>query len=487
MANSQTNRASGLLVHWDRQHGEGPLNHRLAQALKEAIRAAEISPGDRLPASRVLAEGLGVSRWVVTEAYVQLVGEGYLRSTAGSGTFVSPDVVPDRKLTIRTPKVGALGSSGVMAPPERSRTVGLNVDLWPTLPDLTAFPRAAWRSAHTWAIQHCATRDLGYPPSEGTSELRDVLSRYLRRVRGLAAEPEATHITSGTASAIASICRMLRNDGVSTVAVEDPGWLRTSEIAHQHGLQVTGVPVDREGMRVPQLWQHKVGAVFVTPAHQFPLGITLSPPRRTELVHWARTTGGFVIEDDYDAEFRYDRRPVGAIAALSAEHVIYIGSCSKTLSPALRLGWIVAPRRLQQALRLARAANGSATPTLEQLALARLIDTGAYDRHVRRMLKSYRSRRIALLTALQGGVPGEAWPSLDAGLHILWMLPPQTSEPRLQRAAEQSGQPLLTLGECRIRAGRPGLVIGFGNVPEREAPRAAQHIAHVVERATRNR
>jgi GntR family transcriptional regulator/MocR family aminotransferase len=301
-------------------------------------------------------------------------------------------------------------------------------------------------------------------------------------VRGLDVDVGRVHITQGVRNAVALVSLALRAAGARRIAVEDPCWPRLRDIARSSGLDVVPVPVDAHGMQVGRLAELDVDAVFVTPTHQFPTGVPLSASRRLTLIDWAAAGDRIVVEDDYDAEFRYDRRPVGALAARARDHVVYLGSTSKTLSPALHLGWMAAPRRLDGTLAVTRATLGALAPTIDQLALVNLIESGAYDRHLRRMRRLYQQRRVAMLAALSA-VPGEPAPSMDAGLHVLWRLPPGLDEAAVLAAARAHGLMLLGLSQCRVGPGEPGLVLGYGNVSEHRAGTVAAALALALAEA----
>lgn len=470
------NRATELLLPWDPAGSPEPLHHQLATAVRTQIVAGRLRRGDRLPPSRVLAEALGVSRWVVTEAYEQLGGEGYLTSLVGSGTVVSeraasvpaarPEDVPDPR--------------PVPASAAASAAAG---DLWPVAPDLASFPRQEWRAATLWALKHATAADLGHSTLEGAELFRTTMSDYLRRVRGLDLGADEPQVTSGTRHAVALVCRVLHARGVRRIAVEDPGWPRVREIAEANGVEVVPVPVDEEGLCTDRVDDLDVGAVFVSPAHQFPMGVALAPARRRALLAWAEGGDRLVVEDDFDAEFRYDRRPLGALAALGREHVVYLGSSSKILSPSLHLGWAVVPHRLRTDFARARLATGALVPTLEQLTLARLVLTGSYDKHLRRMRKTYLARRRAVLDALDAQLPGALAPSMDAGLHVVWWLPDGVGEQAVLDGYADAALSVAGLSRFRSGAGRAGLVIGYGNCPERHATDAVSALAAAARRA----
>jgi GntR family transcriptional regulator/MocR family aminotransferase len=472
MASDQSNRATGLLVPWTPDGPDspstGPAHARLAALLRGRVTQGLLRPGDRLPPSRALAEELGLSRWVVTEAYDQLKAEGYLSGRVGAGTVVASGV--------RTPSADTATGAVEPVPDGAGATL---LDLSPALPDLASFPRAAWRAAVGRALAVTADADLARSDPAGAPALRTTVADYLRRVRGVDADPSRVHVTAGVRNGFWLVCDVLRRHGARRVAVEDPCWPRLRESARASGLEVVPVPVDAEGMCVDALDRLDVDAVFVTPTHQFPTGVPLSANRRIALVGWAAAGGGVVVEDDYDAEFRYDRRPVGALAALAGEHVVYLGSTSKTLSPGLHLGWLVAPARLADDLAAARRRLGALAATPDQHALVHLVESGAYDRHLRRMRRSYQRRRTAMLAALEAAVPGRASPSMDAGLHVLWLLD-HGDEAAVLAAARTRGLALLGLSRCRVAPGPAGLVVGYGNVPPHRAPGVAATIGAAV-------
>jgi GntR family transcriptional regulator/MocR family aminotransferase len=487
MAGDQSNRVTGLLVAWD-PDGDGPAHQRLAAALRAQVNGGHLRPGDRLPPTRVLADELGLSRWVITEAYDQLKAEGYLAGRVGSGTVVAGAAgsapqpgAPKRRSRGESPSERHIGAPGPVITTAESP---VRVDLSPALPDLSSFPRTAWRAALTRALAGVSDAELGHPEPAGAPALRATIAAYLRRVRGLDLDPGRVHVTQGVRNAVALVCRALRAEGARRIAVEDPSWPRMRDIAHGSGLDVVPVPVDASGMQVRGLAAADVDAVFVTPTHQFPTGVPLSAARRLALIDWAAQGDRIIVEDDYDAEFRYDRRPVGALAARAPDHVVYLGSTSKTLSPALHLGWMAAPTRLERPLARARDGIGALAPTLDQLALVSLIESGAYDRHLRRMRRLYQQRRGAMLAALTATLPGGPATSMDAGLHVLWRLPAAVDEAAVLAAARERGLALLGLAQCRVGAGEPGLVLGYGNVPEHRAPTVAAVLAAAVTGAT---
>jgi GntR family transcriptional regulator/MocR family aminotransferase len=440
--------------------GPGPAHARLAASLRAAVTSGRLRPGERLPASRVLAEELAVSRWVVTEAYEQLKAEGHLVGRSGSGTVVAAQHLPEPPIRRAPP------------PAEPPR---LTQNLTPNLPDLRAFPSTRWRAAVTAALAELTPAELGYPELLGDPRLRQVLADYLRRVRGLRAQADDVVVTSGTGHSLALVLRALAASGARRLAVEDPGWARLGPAALAAGVDPVPVPVDADGLRTDLL---AADAAFVTPAHQFPTGVALAPSRRQQLLEWA-AGGGLVLEDDYDAEFRFDRRPVGALAALGPQHVAYLGSTSKTLVPGLRIGWMVLPPRWRQAVTEVVRQDPAGPSTLDQRALALLVEAGDYDRHLRRMRRSYASRRAALVSCLAEAVPAARVVGLDAGVHCLLDVGDVDDAGLASRLARQGVQ-VMALSECRWTPGPGGILLGYANLPEHAMPEVAAQVARAL-------
>ncbi|MEU6481254.1 PLP-dependent aminotransferase family protein [Streptomyces sp. NPDC047017] len=429
----------------------------LEKALRDAVREGRLTPGTRLPATRRLACELGISRGTAKAAYDQLVAEGYLTARQGSGT-----------------RVAALPTVAAEEPGAAARARAPRFDLRPGSPDVGAFPAAAWLRALRRAIATAPSLAYDYGDPRGRVELRTALSGYLGRARGVIAPPERIVVTSGYVQGLALLTRVL--DG-GAVAMEDPGLPFHREVVRRNGGQVVPVRVDERGVRVPD---QEARAVVVTPAHQYPTGVTLHPERRRALTDWARAHGALIVEDDYDGEFRYDRQPVGALQGMAPHQVAYLGTASKTLGPALRLGWMVLPPRLVDAVADAKLHSDHHTETIGQLALAELVDSHAYDRHVRACRLRYRRRRDQLLDRLGAHrrVRGIA-----AGLHAL--IDVDDEDDVLARAAAE-GLALGRLGDHwhTPGAGRPrGLVVGYGTPRERVYPEALDVLAKVLEGA----
>ncbi|WP_245886187.1 PLP-dependent aminotransferase family protein [Umezawaea tangerina] len=447
MPESQTNLGWDVLLDLSGPGG-GARHERLARALRAVIRDGVLPVGTALPPSRKLAADLGCSRWLVTQAYAQLVAEGYLEARTGAATRVSWSPEGHE----REPRAARVAAS---AP---------RYDLAPGVPDLRAFPRRRWAEALRHALTTMPHTDLGVPPRAGHPRLRAVLAEYLRRCRGASAAPRDVTVTAGVTAGVTQVCRALEARGVTAVAVEDPCWGRTRDAVAAAGLAVVPVPVDEDGVRVDLLGG--VRAVVVTPAHQFPTGTVLAPARRAALVAWARDVDGLVLEDDYDAEFRYDRRPVGAVQGMAPGHVALFGSVSKTLSPALGIGWHVLPPAWAEACRAANPAAAT-PPVVDQLALAAFVEQGGYDRHLRAARLRYRARRDAVVAALAEHLPDSRTTGVAAGLHLLLHLAGAVDTAALVRRAEARGLHLVDLATyLDTPPEEPTLVLGYGDLAD---------------------
>ena len=448
--------------------GGGPLRRRLERELREAVRAGRLAPGVALPSSRALAAQLGVSRGVVVESYAQLVAEGYLRARQGASTIVAP----------RAPAPSARSPWRARAQPAPAP----RYDFRYGTPDLSAFPRAVWQASAARSLRGLPDARLGYSDGRGAIELRDVLAGYLGRARGVVADPALMLVSGGTRDALGLVWRVLRDGGARRVAVEDPGWSAQRETALAAGLEPVPVAVDERGLRVDALRALDVDAVAVTPAHQCPTGAVLAPERRAALLEWARDRDAVVVEDDYDAEYRYDREPIGALQGMAPEVVVYAGSASKTLAPALRLGWLVLPERLIDAAVRRRREDSRGRPLFDQLALADLLDRGELDRHLRRMRRRYRDRRDALAAAVAASLPGAAVEGIAAGLHAVVRLPAGTDEAATVAAAAARCIALEGLADFYAAATSPSpaLVLGYANLAEPAITRGIAELARAL-------
>jgi len=422
----------------------------------------------------------------VQDCYGQLLAEGYLTSRTGSATRVAG--INGQQAGDRPVAGPAAVSPSAPSPGRHPSGPPLIADFEPGVPDLSSFPRTDWAWAIKQACTHAASADLGYGDPSGSSVLREVLAGYLRRVRAAAASPARMIISTGFAQGINLVLRALASQGgVTCVAFEDPGYGsaqadETVRAALAMGIRVTYVPVDEQGLVVSELAASGAQAVVVTPAHQSPTGVVLSPPRRHALTDWARR-GGYVIEDDYDSEFRYDKEPVGALQGLASDRVFLLGTASKALAPAVRLGWVHAPSPLASAVAAEKQMSDRGSCTLDQLALATLLTTGRYDRHLRRMRAVYAARRAALTDAFARHAPRVQLTGLAAGFHAVAPLPPGADETAVIAAARERRVGLHGIGAYRgnLDTGAPpALVMGFGNVRERAIEPAIAGVADLL-------
>jgi GntR family transcriptional regulator/MocR family aminotransferase len=464
--------ARDLLVRVDRR-GRPGVGRQLEEELRNLLRSGALPPGSDLPSTRALAEDLSVSRGVVVRAYAQLAAEGYLDVRQGSFPSVRA-----------TPPAGAEGALAVSRPERRPK---LRYDLRPHQPELSTFPRQAWLRSLRQALIGGADADFGYIKARGLEQLRTEISIYLGRARGVAADPERIVVTAGSTHALSLISRVLARRGARTIGLENPSHRVLHEVVRQAGLTPVGIPVDQDGLRVDQLHAASVGAVVVSPAHQFPTGVVLSAERRAALVLWARETGGLIVEDDYDAEFRYDRTPIGALQGLSPEQVAYMGSTSKTLSPGIRLGWTVLPSELVDSVSREVASSVLQLSGIDQLALADFVRRGEFDRHLRRMRAVYRRRRDAVVRALEAQLPRLPVSGIAAGLHVVVQLSSTAAETAACRHARARGLAIQSLSHHALPgyAGPAGLLIGFGDIAEPAIPLAIGQLAQALEAAER--
>ena len=441
---------SGLDLHLD-VAGHG-VRAALTRALRDAVRSGRLAPGTRLPSSRSLATDLGVARNTVVDAYADLTAEGWLLAAQGSGTRVADRARPRR----------AVPGAGEASPPLRFPAHGL----LPGAPDLSQFPRTKWLSSARRALTTVPHDAFSYGDPLGRLELRTALAEYLARARGVDADPTRIVICAGFYQGLTLLAQALKARRARTVAVESYGFEIYPDILRDNGLAVAPIPVDEHGARIEELANSAgIGAVLLTPAHQYPTGAALPPDRRNAAVEWARRTGGLLLEDDYDGEFRYDREPVGALQSLDPDRVVYFGSASKSLAPGLRLAWMVAPTVLIPAIAAAKG-HVDWSSAFEQLTLADFISTGAYDRHIRSTRLRYRRRRDELVAALADHAPRVRVTGVAAGLQAVVELPRGTEASAVQAAATL-GLAVKGLAEFRFDTRtaetpeRDALVIGY--------------------------
>lgn len=471
-----------LLVALDR--GAGPLRSQIQDQLRAAIREHRLSAGERLPSTRRLAELLDVSRGTVVDVYEQLLAEGYVESAVGSGTRVA--AMPESGPARRAPEIVSASAS-----PASSRPAVADFEYG--IPDLGSVPLTAWTWAVSEATRTLPTAELGDEDPAGSWHLREVVTAYHRRVRSGCAVAEDAVVVSGFRQGLAFALATLAQGGFQRIALEDPGPREHDVIARRAGLDPVPVPVDDHGLDVGRLRETGARAVLLTPAHQCPTGVALSPSRRRALVAWADEVDGVILEDDYDAEFRYDRQPVGSLQGLNPARVIALGSVSKTLAPAIRLGWVLAPARFVERIVEEQRLSSRGAPGLDQEALALLMETGRFDRHLRRVREIYRTRRDLLAAEVENAFGPDRLQGLAAGCHALLRLPDGTSESAVVATAATMGVRVNGLGQYRFVAAdtevdldpRPAaLVLGFGNVSEHQIIRGIDKLAKAVRQVS---
>lgn len=444
--------------------GAEPLRRQLEAALRAAIRDGRLRGGARLPSSRDLARQLGVSRGVVVDAYAALGAQGFL--------VLRPRVAPT-VASVPAPRPAAPDAGAALDPPPRH-------DFTATAPDVALFDRRAWSRAVDRVLRQTPDASLDYGDPLGASAARAALAEHLGRVRGVVAGPDAVAIVQGYTQAVDVTFRLLAERGARIVAFESPSHDEQWRVARRAGLRAVAVPVDGDGLRVDALAASGADAVVVTPAHQFPTGVVLAPERRRRLLAWAAERGATIVEDDYDAEFRYDRAPVGTLQGLDPERVLYVGTASKTLAPALRTGWAVVPAPLRAAFAAGKNDADGGSPALEQLALAELLRGGAYERGVLRARARYRARRDALVAALRAELPACGVAGVAAGLHLVLRLPAGTDEAAAARACAAARIRVRPLGDWAldgVRDAAPALVLGYARLPEPAIPGAVRALA----------
>ncbi|MEV5501717.1 PLP-dependent aminotransferase family protein [Nonomuraea fuscirosea] len=445
--------AEDLLIELDRDTGV-PLHRQIEASIRTSIRAGRLRAGASLPPTRTLASGLGVSRGVVVEAYQQLVAEGYLASRSGGYTQVAASMPP-----------AAAGADPAQA---TAPSPGFKVDFGYGRTDVSQFPRAAWLRSVRSVLTTTPNDRFAYLDGRGVPELRQALCDYLNRVRGTVAVPGNVIVCNGYAQGISLLIQVLAARGVERIAMEDPSSADDARVlAVDAGLDVAGIPVGPDGVRTDALDRADADALILTPSHQWPTGGVLPAAARAEVIRWARRRGAIVIEDDYDAEYRYDRSPVGAMQGLAPDHVVYCGTASKTLAPGLRLGWMVLPAHLVADVTAAKLLADRGSPVIDQLTFADFLGRGEFDRHLRRMRPVYRRRRDALLGALRTLLPELRPAGIAAGQHVVAWLPPDLDEAAVVAAAARHGLGVQGVGPYRIAAAGPGgLIFGYAILGE---------------------
>ncbi|MEV4360355.1 PLP-dependent aminotransferase family protein [Nonomuraea sp. NPDC049625] len=457
--------AEDVLIELDRDAGV-PLHRQIEASIRASIRAGRLRAGTSLPPTRTLAAGLGVSRGVVVEAYQQLVAEGYLASRSGGYTQVAASMPP------AAADPGSAASTAAATAEPAARTVGFRVgfrvDFGYGRTDVSQFPRAAWLRSVRTVLTTTPNDRFAYLDGHGVPELRQALCDYLNRVRGTLAVPGNVVICNGYGQGISLLIQVLARRGARRIALEDPSSDDDARVlAGAAGLDVVGIPVGPDGVQVDALDRADADALVLTPSHQWPTGGVLSAAARAEVIRWARRRGAIVVEDDYDAEYRYDRSPVGAMQGLAPDHVVYCGTASKTLAPGLRLGWMVVPPQLVNDVAAAKLLADRGSSVIDQLTFADFLGRGEFDRHLRRMRPVYRRRRDALLDALRTHLPDLRLAGIAAGQHVVAWLPPDLDEAAVVAAAARHGLGIQGVGPFRIAgAGPGGLIFGYAILSE---------------------
>jgi GntR family transcriptional regulator/MocR family aminotransferase len=451
MSRSRTNSGSGELLVELRRETTVPLHQQLESGIRERIRQGLLRADTVMPSTRALATDLGLSRGVVVEAYQQLVAEGYLVSRTGGYTQVAPAAA--RATPQDKEKPAPTG------PPR--------IDFKYSRPDVSQFPRAAWLRSIRRVLNETPHLSFAYLDGRGARELREALADYLNRVRGTSAQPENMLVCNGFAQGSRLLLQVLAASGYQRLAVEDPSDNELREVATTAGLEAVGVPVLESGLDVEALERSGADVVLVTAAHQFPTGAVTSAETRAALIEWAARRDALIIEDDYDAEYRYDREPIGAMQGLAPDRVVYAGTASKTLAPGLRLGWLILPARLVEPMAAAKIVDDRGSPVLDQLTFADFVARGEFDRHLRRMRPRYRRLRDALVGRLAERLPDLEPIGVSAGLHVMAWLPADVSESAVTQAARERGLGVYGLKPYWVQnSGPEGLVFGYGGLTE---------------------
>jgi GntR family transcriptional regulator/MocR family aminotransferase len=447
-----------------------PLHIQLEREMRRAVRTGRLPADLPLPSTRALASNLGLSRGVVVECYEQLIAEGYFTSVRGSGTRVA---------AIRTEARSAAVTAPVAVDPR--------YDFRPGTPDVGSFPRREWFASLRRVYNAAGSRAFRYPGPRGPLTTRTALASFLGRSRATVGDEDCIVLCNGFAQGIDLMTRLLQSRGVRSIAVEDPGYGSLAQRLSNSGIATTCVPVDERGLVVERLARTSAKAVVVTPAHQYPTGAGMTPDRRAALLAWAAKRDAWIIEDDYDAEFRYDREPLGALQGLAPDRVVYVGTGSKILSPALRLGWLMAPEAVAAELASLKQLADGGSPTFDQLALADFIDSGQMDRHLRRMRQVYRRRRDLLTAALSDFLPDLRIGGVAAGLHLMLSLPAGTNENALLASAAERSIRVFGAAQYRARPRHapPAIVIGYGCIAESLVREGVQQLAGLIRRTGR--
>jgi GntR family transcriptional regulator/MocR family aminotransferase len=447
--------------------GPVPLHVQLERQLRTAVQAGRLGANVRLPATRVLAGDLGISRGVVVAAYEQLTAEGYFVAHRGSGTSVA-------QLRHAIPK----------APVDEEAAFTPRFNFQPGVPDLTAFPRTAWLSSFRRALREMPAAMLGYPDHRGPAVTRRALASYLARSRATIGDAEQIVLCAGFTQALELIAQLFRARDIRRVAIENPGFGNLRRAFTRLGIATELVPVDEHGLRIERVLESKAEGIVVTPAHHYPTGASLATSRRIALLEWAERRNALIVEDDYDSELRFDRPPLGALQGLAPGRVIYVGTASKSLCPGLRLGWLLSPRDLSSELALLKRQNDGGAPTLEALAFGEFVRNGAFERHIRTMRSLFRMRHTTLTAALRKHLPALHVSGIPAGMHVLLSLPAGCDEAAIMADARKASINVLGTQQYWMTPGKrsPALVLGYGQLDEALVAEAVAQLAKVIAR-----
>ena len=484
------------------KESELPLHRQLYSALRNHILNGRLRPGMRLPSTRALASDLSVSRNTVTEAFNQLLAEGYLETRVGSGTRVSR-TLPEETLQVGVAETEAEKRIEVKRKPRLSRRGSAIAELpyeWEAfrpkpfdsaLPAMEAFPNKQWEKLLVTNWRKLSTGGLGYQSGLGYAPLREVLATYLQTARGVRCSAENIIITSGAQQAITLTANLLLNEG-DNVWVENPCYPGIKSALNGSLANIIPITVDKDGLDVEEGLQKSAEArlAYISPSHQYPLGVTLSLPRRLRLLQWAEDQKGWIVEDDYDSEYRYDGRPLASVQGLDkAGRVIYVGTFSKVLFPALRIGYMVVPDRIVDAFHAARAHADRGAPLLEQAVLASFIEEGHLSRHVRRMRTLYAERRAILVETAQHHLGNLLEINeTKAGLHLVGWLPPGVNDQAISNKLKEYGMYAPALSSFAFTPlSRGGLVLGFAAIPTNEIQIAVKRLWGVLEEELRTK
>jgi len=475
-----------------RRHSGVPLYRQIYDGFRQAILGGLLRSGQRIPSTRALAAELEISRFPVLAAYEQLLHEGYLAGRIGAGTFVS-GTLPDDALR---PVAGARASGRsaqaarqarpVRREPERERSDGGLRPFRMSLPGLDQFPLAIWARLVARHARALTPVLMAYGDPAGLQVLREAVAEYLRTARAVRCEADQVIILSGSQAALRVAATVLLARG-DLVAVEEPGYPGARDALRASGAELAPVPVDEQGLSVAALERlgARVRAAYVTPSHQYPLGVSMTATRRLELLEWAERHGSWLLEDDYDSEYRYVSRPLGSLQGMDGHgRVIYIGSFSKVLFPSLRVGYLIVPQALRQDFLEAREALDIFSPALSQLTLADFLAEGHFARHLRRMRAVYLNRRGALLEGLTRYCAGRLTVlNADGGLHAAAALPAGTDDAAVVARMDRHGLTATALSTCyTIAPRRSGLLLGFGGFGERRLLEATRLLGTVLRR-----